>query len=104
MTGVQKSELKNDWNDSLFFNANDIRFEGKRCSYLYYHSFRSNNMANLFSFFLIIADGRKFFSKESKADSEFSTLRRNLRQIVRTKVQKNLRKKVTWKKNKQYKS
>lgn len=76
ITDVQKSEAKNDWNDSLFFNVNDIRFE----------------------------DARKFFNKQSSGNAQFSTLRRELKQIVRSKIQNNLRKKVTWKKRKQHKS
>ncbi|XP_048508912.1 nucleolar protein 8 isoform X2 [Athalia rosae] len=69
---LQKTESKSDWNDSLFFNVDDVRFE----------------------------DAYKFFNKRSVPDAEFSTRRRELKQIVRSKIQNNLRKKITWKKKK----
>ncbi|XP_015524685.1 nucleolar protein 8 isoform X1 [Neodiprion lecontei] len=73
---IEKSEAKSNWNDRLFFNDNDIRFE----------------------------DAQKFFGKQAEKNTDFSTLRRELKQIVRSKIQNNLRKKVTWKKKKINKS
>ncbi|XP_046735034.1 nucleolar protein 8 [Diprion similis] len=73
---IEKSEAKSNWNERLFFSDNDVRFE----------------------------DARKFFGKQSEKNIDFSTLRRELKQIVRSKIQNNLRKKATWKKKKINKS
>ncbi|XP_046831144.1 probable RNA-binding protein CG14230 [Vespa crabro] len=55
-------------NDNLFFSTNDRRFE----------------------------DGLNFFKKELVANNEFTNLRRELKQIVRAKVRKNVRKTEKW--------
>lgn len=64
----QKNNLFHKYSDNLFFTQNDPRFN----------------------------DALNFFKKESVPNNEFKSLRRELKQIVRTKVRKNVRKTEVW--------
>ncbi|KAK2581783.1 hypothetical protein KPH14_002261 [Odynerus spinipes] len=64
----ETSNLFGKYSDNLFFSSNDSRFK----------------------------DALNFFKKESVPNNEFKSLRRELKQIVRTKVRKNVRKTEWW--------
>lgn len=64
----QTSHLFEKYSDNLFFSPNDSRFK----------------------------DGLNFFNKEIVSNNEFKSLRRELKQIVRTKIRKNVRKTEWW--------
>lgn len=64
----QTSHLFEKYSDNLFFSPNDNRFK----------------------------DGLNFFNKEIVSNNEFKSLRRELKQIVRTKIRKNVRKTEWW--------
>lgn len=64
----QPCHLFEKYSDNLFFSPNDSRFK----------------------------DGLNFFNKEIVSNNEFKSLRRELKQIVRTKIRKNVRKAEWW--------
>ncbi|XP_015595235.1 probable RNA-binding protein CG14230 [Cephus cinctus] len=66
------SKISHGWNDRFFFAIDDVRFH----------------------------DTDKFFNKEAAPRKEFENLRRELKQIVRTKIRNNTKKTTSWTKRK----